>query len=169
MQLRTIAWRDRLVHEYLWLRYSEKAVKIYKDDTLVAVHLRLRKPGQRSTKPEHLPPAALAYLMHDPQACLEKAEAVGSSCLEIVESLFSDKVLDKLRAVQGILGLEKKYGKKRLEAACNYALSHGVTARQGIKRILERGLDQQQQLIETPLSGVYIGKARFIRQAQRLQ
>lgn len=158
----------RLVHNYLWLRYSEKAVQIYKDDRLVAVHLRLRRPGQRSTKQEHLPPAALAYLMHDPQTCLKKAEAVGSSCLEMVELLFGDKVLDKLRAVQGILGLGEKYGKKRLESACSYALSYGVTARQGIKRILERGLDQQQP-IETPLSGVYIGKARFIRQAHRLQ
>ena len=67
-----------LVHEYLWLRYGEKVVQIYKNELLVAVHPRLRIPGQRSTIQEHLPPEALAYLMRDPQKCLEQAEAVGN-------------------------------------------------------------------------------------------
>lgn len=159
----------RFVHDYLWLRYTEKTVQIYKDETLVAVHLRLRKPGQRSTKQEHLPQEALAYLMRDPQTCLEKAEEIGGCCLEVVESLFADKVLDKLRAVQGVLGLRKKYGKVRLEAACSYALSHGATTLRAIKRILERGLDQQTSHVQLPLSDAYIGKARFIRRAHRLQ
>lgn len=159
----------KLVHDHLWLRYTEKTVQLYKDEKLVAVHQRLRKPGQRSTKQEHFPPEALAYLMHDPQACLEKAEEIGNGCLEVVESLFADKVLDKLRAVQGILGLSKKYGKTRLEAACNYALYHHVTTLRAIKRILERGFDQQTPQVKMPLGDAYIGKARFIQNAQRLQ
>jgi hypothetical protein len=63
--------------------------------------------------------------MQDPQWCLKQAEQIGPSCRAPVEQLFSDRVLDNLRAAQGIVGFAKKYGYKRLEAACQRALFFG--------------------------------------------
>jgi transposase len=159
-----------LVHQYLWLRANEKTVQLYHAQTLVAVHPRLQCPGQRSTVQDHLPPEARAYLMADPQWCLEKAEKIGDCCRELVETLFEHKVLDKLRAAQGVIRLAGKYGNKRLEAGCARALEHGTVTYGAVKRILEKGLDQEPSSPPAVLSEVYSGQAHFMRPTQlRLQ
>ena len=44
------------------------------------------------------------------------------ACLGLIERLFADRVLENLRAAQGVVRLKKKYGAARLEAACRRAL-----------------------------------------------
>jgi hypothetical protein len=60
------------VHAELWVRASETTVKIFRNYELLAIHPRLHKPGAKSTIQDHLPPEAVAYLMHDPQWCLKQ-------------------------------------------------------------------------------------------------
>lgn len=155
----------RLVRKQLWLKATENTVKIYHHLELVAVHPRLRKPGDRSTVTEHLPPEAIAYKMQDPQWCLKQAEKIGSSCKNLIEILFSDRVLDNLRAAQGIVGLAKKFGPFRLEAACKRALAFENPRYRAIKAILEKGLDQihHEQAAFDFLSETYKGHGRFCR------
>jgi len=158
----------QLVHQTLWLRAAEKTVEIYRDNEMVAVHPRLSRPGQRSTLKEHMPPEAQAYWMADPQWCLEQAAKVGGSCLELMEEQFAHRVLDKLRSMQGLLNLKKKYGRKRLEAACARAIEHGAPTYSAVKQILAKGLDQEP-IVFVPLDEVYCGKAQYIRQTAKLQ
>lgn len=152
----------KLVHQTMWLKSTEKTLQIYHENMLVAAHQRLTRPGQRSTVRDHLPPEAQAYLMADPQWCLKQAATVGERCLELMEIQFSDRVLDKLRSMQGLLRLGSKYGKKRLEAACARAIDHGRPSYIAVKQILARGLEQEENCPE-PLDGIYSGDARFIR------
>lgn len=156
----------RLVHESIWLRATDTTVKLYHDLGLVAVHPRLRKPGDRSTVEDHLPPEAVAYRMRDPQWCLKQAEGIGPQCHELVRQLFADRVLDHLRAAQGILGLAKKYGTARLERACSRALFFQNLRYRTVKSILEQGLDQLPSADsgpKGPLSPTYTETARFLR------
>jgi transposase len=132
----------RLVRRELWLKASETAVKIFYNLELVAVHPRLRRPGTRSTVREHLPPEAVAYLMRDPQWCLKEAERIGPQCKALIQELFSDRVLDNLRAAQGVIRLGKTCGPSRLEAACRRALAYDNPRYRTVKTILEKGLDQ---------------------------
>jgi hypothetical protein len=98
---------------------------------------------------------------------VENVRSFGEKCREFVDTLFADKVLDRLRAVQGILRLKAKYGGKRLEAACNHALTHGAITYKSVKQILERGLDVP--LLPLPLlDEIYNGQARYIRQESAL-
>jgi hypothetical protein len=158
-----------LVHMHLMLRVGEKTVQIFHEQKLVAVHPRQRRPGAKSTVAEHMPPEAQAYLMHDPQWCLQKAEKIGPMCLELVDQLFASRVLDNLRAAQGVLQLHKKYGGKRLDAACRRALEHGTPLYRAVKTILEKGLDME---IEVPrpslLSETYRGRGRFCRNIREM-
>lgn len=160
----------RLVHRELWLRAAEKTVKIYRNLELVAIHPRLRRPGQRSTIPEHLPPDALAYKMQDPQWCLKEAAAVGPYCLTLMETLFADRVLDHLRAAQGIIGFRKRYGDLRLERACQRAIAFETPQYGTVKQILKKGLDQLPQVDQAfdLLSETYTGQGRFCRHAGSL-
>ena len=160
----------RLVRRELWLRATEQNVKLFRDHQMVALHPRLFKPGQRSTIDDHLPPNALAYKMQDPQWCLKQAEEIGPYCKEMIEVLFSDNVLDNLRAAQGIIRLGKKYGLSRLEAACQRALFFDNPRYKAVNAILKKGLDQDPYLENTSdrLGEAYTGKGRFTRNIQTL-
>lgn len=154
----------RLVRQELWLKATDNTVKIYQDLNLVAVHPRLKKPGSKSTVDEHLPPEALAYKMQDPQWCLKQAEAVGPHCHRLIRRLFADRVLDNLRAAQGVIGLGKKFGVSRLEAACRRALFFENPRYRIVKSILSKGLDQLPLENENVLlSSIYTDSARFMR------
>lgn len=160
----------RLVRQPLWLRASETTVRCFRDHELVAVHARLPLPGNRSTVDGHLPPEALAYKMQTPQWCLRQAAAVGPNCRELIETLFADRVLDNLRAAQGVIGLDKTYGRQRLEAACARALAFGSGRYRTVKDILRKGLDQQplDLLTPTPLGPAHTGQGRFCRDTTSL-
>ncbi len=87
--------------------------------------------------------------MKNPQWCLAQAKAGGPYCLAFIERLFGDKVLDRLRAAQGVLGFKEKYDAARLEAACRRALHYDSIGRNVIKRILEEGLDKTAPVVLT--------------------
>ena len=160
----------RLVRQQLWLKATDNTVKLYRELKLVAVHPRLKKPGSKSTIDEHLPPEALAYKMQDPQWCLKQAKEIGSHCHQFIRELFADRVLDNLRAAQGVVGLKKKYGPARLEAACRRALFFGNPKYRTVKSILSQGLDQVPvENDQVPLSSTYTSSARFLRAAAELQ
>jgi hypothetical protein len=106
--------------------------------------------------------------MHDPQWCLKQAEAVGPDCHRLIRTLFAHRVLDNLRAAQGVIGLGKKYGPARLEAACSRALHFENAKYRAVKSILNQGLDQMplyEQPNVIPLAAAYTGRGRFLRRA----
>jgi len=160
----------RLSGKTLWLKATDSTMRIFHNYRLVATHPRLTRPGERSSVDAHLPPNALAYKMRDPQWCLKRARAVGPCCTQLIETLFADRVLDNLRAVQGIMGLGDKYGAQRLEDACRRALFFDNPRYRAVKTILKKGLDQQpdQQTLFETLAEVYTGKARFGRDIKNL-
>jgi len=160
-----------LIHQALWLKATDSTVKLYHDLKLVAVHPRLKKPGLRSTVDEHMPPEAIAYKLQDPQWCLHQAEEIGPACHRLIRTLFSDRVLDNLRAAQGIIGLKKKFGPARLESACKRALHFDNPRYKTVKTILEKGLDQMpsQEIPYDTLSPVYTGTGRFLHQTGVVQ
>jgi hypothetical protein len=162
-----------LIHQQMWLKAKDATVKIYHDLKLVAVHPRLKRPGARSSVDEHMPPEAIAYKLQDPQWCLRQAEAIGSDCHRLIRVLFSDRVLDNLRAAQGVVGLGKKYGSLRLENACTRALHFDNPRYKTVKTILEKGLDQaplhDDQSVGIPLSSVYTVDGRFLRRTGEMQ
>jgi hypothetical protein len=160
----------QLVRQALWLSATETTTRIFRDHTLVATHPRLRHPGSRHTVRDHLPPEAIAYLMQDPQWCLKQSEKIGTSCNTLIERLFADRVLDNLRAAQGIVRLKDSYGAERLEAACYRALTFDNPRYRTVKTILNQGLDQvpldDDNVIEFP--SAYTGKGRFMRDTTTL-
>jgi transposase len=156
----------KLAKQILWLRATETTVRLYQENTLVAMHPRLFGAGPRSTLDEHLPPNAVAYCMKDPQWCLEQARRIGSYCEKVVDKLLTHSVVDHLRAAQGIVGLQKKYGDARLDAACRRALAFECPRYRPIKDILNKGLEYAalpEQDAFDALAKSYTGKGRFDR------
>lgn len=161
----------QLVKQVLWLRASETTIRLYQDHRLVVVHPRLYKPGMRNTLQEHLPPNAIAYCMKDPQWCLEQARKIGPFCEQVIEDLLTSSVVDYLRSAQGVLSLEKKFGRARLEAACHRALLFQSPYYQTVKSILKKGVEYEklpEQEAFDSLTETYTGKSRFCRDTSTL-
>lgn len=131
----------RLMGQQLWLRATDQVIQIYREQERVATHVRTSS-NRRSTVRDHLPPEALAWSMADPQHCLRESERIGPHCHALIQRLFADRVLDHLRAAQGVLRLEKQHGTRRLEAACERALAFDDPRYRTVKTILAKGLDQ---------------------------
>jgi transposase len=161
----------QLVRQILWLRASETTVRLFRDHELVAIHPRLFKPGSKNSLQEHLPPNALAYCMQDSQWCLEQAKKIGGYCEKVIQKLLSDSVVDYLRAAQGIVALQKKYGSARLDAASRRALVFQSVHYKTIKSILQQGLEYAplpDQDAFDALTETYTGGGRFCRNTSTL-
>lgn len=158
------------VGKQVWVRISETTVRIYLEHELIAVHSRLKHSGDRSTLDEHLPPQALAYKMQAPQWCLQQARLVGENCFMLIERLFRNRVMDNLRAAQGVISFRKRYGDVRLEAACYRALHFDNVTYTAVKQILQKGLDQQHDLQASfdSLADSYTGGGRFNRNLKNI-
>jgi transposase len=153
-----------LIGQQLWLRATSAMVQVFDaQHLLVASHVRGTKPGGRSTVDDHLPPAARAWKMRTPQFCLEQAERVGPACLALVRRLFGDRVLDRLRSVQGLLRLVDTYSASRLEAACVRIGEVDFVSARTVRTMLERGLDRIAVPAPTPAPNTpaYQGQGRF--------
>jgi transposase len=122
---------------------DEHIVALYRDSELVATHPRCHKPGEWQTRLEHYPEEKAAYLRGTPEACRQRAAALGPATGAVVKGLLAHRPLDRLRSVQAILRLEEGVGAERLEAACARALYFGDARYRRIKEILKAGLDRE--------------------------
>ena len=159
-----------LVSKSLDVRLCETTVRLYHQHALVAIHPRLKHPGQRSTLDEHLPPEHIAYKMRDPQWCLTRSEQIGTYCHALIVRLFERGIVDRLRAAQGVISLSKPYSDKRVDAACKRALAFENIGYGAVKTILEKGLDQVADPARAfdQLADAYTGGSRFCRNTRDL-
>ena len=158
-----------LIGQTLWVRATDVSVSIFQDYRLVATHVRSHRPGDRRTVPDHLPPDAREFFAHDRQWCAKQARAIGPACTELIEQLLGDRIVERLRGAQGVLGLARTYGALRLEAACVRALAHASPAYRTVKSILVGGFDRQPvNPHDSDRQSVYGRNARFARDAKTL-
>ncbi|MBK7357167.1 IS21 family transposase [Propionivibrio sp.] len=155
-----------LIGKRLWLKASDGMVSIYDEFRVVAAHARALRPGDRRTVRDHLPPEAQAFFAHDREWCLEQAAHVGPACAELIAQLLSDRIVERLRAAQGVLRLVKPYTALRLEAACARALAHGSPFYRTVKTILAGGHDLRAAESIMPATTPHSG--RFARDAASL-
>lgn len=121
---------------------SEHLVELYAGIELVASHLRCPQAGQWQTRLADYPPEKAAYLIQTPLYCRRWAAQIGPATTQVVETLLTEKPLERLRAVQAILRLQESVGPERLEAACARALYYGDVHYRRIKQILNAALDR---------------------------
>jgi len=150
----------RLIGKSLWVRATAKEIRLFFEHKQVAMHLRARRKGERVTLKDHLPPEKVAYIMQTPSWLRERAKQIGENTGLFIETLLSDKPLNRLRTAQGVLRLCHKYGPRRLENACERALFYNELRYGAVKRILEKGFNKEkiQQVVSIPFSS-----AKFAR------
>lgn len=155
-----------LIGRRLWLKASDGMVTLYDEFKTVAAHARAERAGGRRTVRDHLPPQAQAFFAHDREWCLAQAARVGPACLELITHLLADRIVERLRAAQGVLRLVKPYSAARVEAACARALAHDSPFYRTVKTILSGGHDLRAEPGLAPAAAPHSG--RFARDAASL-
>jgi transposase len=142
------------------VRADRALVRIFARGQLVKVHPR-QQPGRRSTDPEDLPAAKTAYAMRDLDQLQRTAAGHGQAIGTYAAALLEHPLpWTKMRQVYALLGLVKKWGAARVDAACASALEHEAVNVGLISRMLERGTEHTT--IQPALPGTVI-TGRFAR------
>lgn len=130
------------------IRYTDMTVEIFYQGKRITSHQRLNKKGVHSTHPEHMPKCHKEHLEWTPSRIINWARSIGSCTALLVKKIMEQRehAEQGFRSCLGIIRLEKKYSKERLEAACQRALKFGGTSVKSIRSILEKNLDKQKVL-----------------------
>jgi len=156
----------KLVGRKLDVYVYERIVQIYDGVELLVTYERATRKGQRLTRDEFYPPERSLYLTRPREQCSYLASLVGPRCRELVDGLLSERPLDKLRSVHGVLRLGEKYGSARLERACARAIHYGDPSYVRVKKILEAGLDREE--IDSYLTQMSLPVYEHARSAEEL-
>jgi len=145
----------RLVSQTLWICAGTRQVRLYNTKyELVATHERAAKLGERHTHHDHLPPEKLPGLLLDRESCWQEACAIGPGVQQVIETILSDPVMERLPSAGRLLRLRTRFGDERLEAACQRALAFGDPGYKTVKRILAQGLEQEPVPVPMELPSV---------------
>jgi hypothetical protein len=150
-----------LIGQRVDVRADRTLVRVFARGQLVKVHPR-QAPGHRITDPDDLPSERTAYAMRDLEALKRLATGHGPAIGAFAAALL-DVALPwtRMRQVYALVGLVKKWGAERVDAACASALEHEAVNVGLIGRMLERGTENTSSA-QPSLPGVVV-PARFAR------
>jgi transposase len=157
-----------LIGRTLWLRATDVSVCVFEEFLLIAQHLRARAIGTRRTVRDHLPPEAQKFFLHDRHWCEGRAAKVGPACAELVTHLLADRIVERLRAAQGVIRLADTYGAEKLERACRRALDHASPHYRTVKTLLSARPELLDSTSSIDGRVAYLTEARFARSARSL-
>jgi transposase len=158
--LYSVPWK--LIGQRVDVRSTQAFVQVFHEGDLVKTHAALEQ-GKRTHSGDY-PPEKIAFHMRTPTWCRTQSVQVGPACQAVIDGLLEINALYRLRAAQGVLGLRKKYGDMRLEAACAKAVTVGDPSYRTIKGILVAGTETEPAP-ETSGDG---GAAAFLHGPTRL-
>ncbi len=134
----------RLARQEVEVRATNQVVEIYHKGARVASHVREYGKRRFVTDPEHMPASHRAHLEWTPSRLVRWGAEAGPAVAELAEAMMRTRPHPEhgYRACLGLMQLEKRYGKERLNAACQRALLVGSPSYRSVQSILKVGLDR---------------------------
>lgn len=142
----------QLIREKLDVRFTDTSVEVLFKGRRVAFHRRSYRKGGHTTLREHMPKSHQKYLEWSPSRLIRWAGQMGPQTQKLVSLILESRPHPEqgYRSCLGLLRLEKRYSKERLEAACARALSFKAYSYKNVESILKKGLDQQPLSASSP-------------------
>jgi transposase len=149
-----------LVGKTLRARADRTTVRFYSGATLVKVHPRMA-PGRRSTDPSDFPPEKAAYALRDVDFLARQAASHGDAVGRFARRLLEGELpWTRMRQVYALLGLARRFGDERLNAACEVALEADMLDVRRVGRMIEQALPTP-----APSTAQVVPLARYLRPA----
>lgn len=126
------------------VRLTATMVEILTEGKRVAAHARSSLRGRATTDSSHRPKAHQRHLEWSPSRLVRWGESVGPATGGVVAAILARLPHPEqgYRACLGLLSLERKYDRRRVEAACARALATGAVSYRSVKSMLATGVDQ---------------------------
>jgi Mu transposase-like protein/integrase-like protein len=141
-------------------RADRQLVRIFHRGQLVKVHPR-QPPGGRSTDPADLPAHKTTYALRDIEHLKRMAAGHGPAIGAYAAALLDSPLpWTKMRQVYALLGLVKRWGAERVEAACARALEAEAVSVALVGRMIERATENTSIPPPAPAAAT---AARFAR------
>jgi transposase len=141
-----------LIGQVLDVRASASTVEVFYRGERVASHPRSYTPGY-TTDPAHMPEAHRRHAYWTPERIVSWAEKTGPATARFAEALISSRPHPQqgFRACLGVVRLSERYGKDRVEAACERALALRSYSYRSVEPMLRHGLDRLSLAEQLPL------------------
>jgi transposase len=125
------------------VRADRALVRVFYRGQLVKVHPRTAVGGRR-TDPDDLPAGKTVYALRDIEHLKRMASSHGPAVGAYASALLDSPLpWTRMRQVYALLGLAKKWGPERVDAACARALEAEAVSVSLIGRMLERATENQ--------------------------
>lgn len=134
----------RLVGAAVTVRLTATMLEVLHQGTRVAAHARSTSKGRYTTEPTHRPKSHQQHLDWSPSRLVAWGASIGDATARVVEAILARQPHPEqgYRACLGLLSLQRRYDRTRLEAASVRALGSGAVSYRSVKSILVTGLDQ---------------------------
>ncbi len=141
-----------LVGLALEARVTDALVEILHRGQRVACHARSERLGGFTTLDEHMPAAHRAHKQWTPERLINWGASIGANTGHFVAQLLQRFRHPEhgYRSCLGLLSLTKRYGPKRVDAACTLALELGAQHYRHVRDILANGGDLIQRMAPEP-------------------
>jgi len=132
-----------LVGMELEARITDALIELLHRGQRVACHARSARRGGFTTLDEHMPAAHRAHKQWTPERLIHWGNGIGANTGRFVTELMQRFRHPEhgYRSCLGLLGLAKRYGPERVEAACTLGLELGAGRYRDVRDILVNGRD----------------------------
>jgi len=129
----------QLIRQEVEARITTATVEIFHRGKRVASHRRSTRPHRPTTVAEHMPSSHRRYRDWTHERIRREAAAVGDNTAILADVILRSRPHPEqgFRSCIGILGLVKRYGAARVEAACARALALGTRSYSSVAAILK--------------------------------
>ena len=137
----------QLLKQKLWVRITARTIEIFHKGQRVASHMRSSGNHQHSTHRDHMPAHHRFREDWTPERIRRQASRIGANTETFVEVIMRQRKHPEqgYRTCLGVLRLAKTFGRERLEAACDRALTINAHSYTSLHSILKNGLDRQRR------------------------
>ena len=127
------------------VRATAQTIEVFLNHARIASHRRHFGKHKYSTCPEHMPVNHRKQMEWTPERIVSWAQSVGPSTAELARRIMTERPHPEqgYRSCLGILRLEKRYGKDRLEKACLRAVRCRSYSYRSVDAILKNKLEDR--------------------------
>ena len=132
------------LREEVEARITDKTVEIFCRGARIASHMRSLRPHRPTTVAEHMPSSHRRYRDWTHERIRKEATKIGGSTKTLIDVILRSRPHPEqgFRSAIGILGLVKRYGAERLDAACAHALTLNTRSYTSVAAILKNGAEK---------------------------
>jgi transposase len=130
-----------LVRQEVEARITATSVEVVWRGQRVASHVRSHRPHRPTTVAEHMPSSHRRYRDWTHERIRREAGKVGADAATLIDVILRSRPHPEqgFRSAIGILGLVKRYGAERVDAACAQALAINTRSYTSVASILKSG------------------------------